>query len=137
MPTDATPAPNARLAAPGERKVKYFGKDLPPKCALRACWLTDDGQHYYCTDFTCNRHKYRRTKHDRYSRWQHLDPARAGAPAGRAPEPAPPPLAAAPAEPQGLWPLVPFKCPRCGGADLQMRLLQNRYECSACQFLWR
>lgn len=138
MPPDTAPAPETRLATMGERKVKYFGKDLPPKCALRSCWHTDDGQHYYCTDFACNRHKYRRTKHDRYSRWQHLDPTRAAAQAlqGKAP-PAMPPAGEAPAEPQGVWPLVPFRCPRCGSADIQMRLLQNRYECAGCQFLWR
>jgi hypothetical protein len=119
---------DARLVA--ERKVKYFGKELPPKCALRSCWLTDDGQHFYCTDFTCNRHKYRRTKHDRYSRYQHLDPH------ARAPRPQPAPAAEQP-PPQGLWPLVPFRCPACSSADIQMRLLQNRYECSACAFSWR
>ena len=113
--------PNARLAAAGGQKVKYFGRELPPKCALRTCWLSDDGLHYYCTDFTCNRHKYRRTKHDRYSRHAHLDPkARAD-----------------PVPQKGVWPLLPFTCPKCGGADIQMRLLQNRYECSGCQFLWR
>lgn len=34
-------------------------------------------------------------------------------------------------------PLVYFKCPKCASADIQMRLLQNRYECSGCQFVWR
>lgn len=136
MDSDAAPAnANARLALPGQGKVKFFGRELPPKCALRDCWLTDDGQHFYCTDFTCNRHKYRRTKHDRYSRYQHLDPAK---PHGAPPEPAPLPLPKAPVEEErGVWPLLHFRCPRCGSADIQMRILQNRYECSGCQFLWR
>lgn len=113
------PVTNARLSFSPGKRVKYFGRELPPKCALRDCWLSDDGEHYYCTDFTCNRHKYRRTKHDRYSRYQHRDPA----------------MRAQPVPVRG--PLVYFKCPKCASADIQMRLLQNRYECSGCQFVWR
>ena len=140
----ASAAANARLTLPGQGKVKFFGAELPPKCALRECWLTDDGQSFYCTDFTCNRHKYRRTKHDKYSRYAHLDPERAhrrpeslpiegrieGRLEGRA-------ATGGPAEEQGTWPLVPFRCPRCASADIQMRLLQNRYECQSCAYFWR
>jgi DNA-directed RNA polymerase subunit M/transcription elongation factor TFIIS len=131
-PPFGTPAANApappqratvQLPVAGvERRVKYFGSELPPKCALRNCWLSDDGKHYYCTDFTCNRHKYRRTKHDRYSRYAHRNPE------GRAVEPAPK---------EGLGPLLYFKCPQCASGDIQMRLLQNRYECAQCGHLWR
>lgn len=127
-------AANAHLALPGQGKVKFFGRELPPKCALRDCWLTDDGHTYYCTDFTCNRHKYRRTKHDRYSRHAHLDPARVQGP--RAELPLAQPRGAA-GEEGHVWPLLPFRCPRCASADLQMRLLQNRYECMGCAFQWR
>jgi len=127
-------------ALPGQRKVKYFGKELPPKCALRTCWLTDDGVHFYCVDFTCNRHKYRRTKHDRYSRYKHLDPQQMPRPSTNTTGPAPataPNAAAADQHPAHLWPLVHFRCPSCGSGDIQMRLLQNRYECADCAHTWR
>lgn len=104
-------------------KVKYFGAELPPKCELRGCFLTDDGSHYYCTDFTCNRHKYRRTKHNRYSRYSHLDPARERGENVEARN--------------GVGPLIYFKCPSCGSADIQMRILQNMYECGQCEYAWR
>lgn len=109
--------------------MKYFGKVLPPKCALRTCWLTDDSVHYYCVDFTCNLHKYRRTKHDRYSRYEHRDPERMARPA-RAAE-------GREATPRVPGPLVHFRCPQCASGDIQMRLLQNRYECNRCAFAWR
>lgn len=102
-------------------KVKYFGRTLPPKCAVRDCWLSDDGVHYYCTDFTCNRHLYRRSKHDRYSRFAHRDPG---------------PREAPQVERRGLWPLLYFRCPRCGSTDIQMRIVRNRYECAGCQHAW-
>lgn len=142
MEIDEAASANTRLTLPGQGKVKFFGRELPPKCALRDCWLTDDGATFYCTDFGCNRHKYRRTKHDRYSRFAHLDPARVRAQREASPRAsaaasataAPGVAAGAPAQ---VWPLVPFKCPQCGSADLQMRLLQNHYECLACAFVWR
>lgn len=141
METDTAAANNTRLALPGQGKVKFFGRELPPKCALRNCWLTDDGQHYYCTDFTCQRHKYRRTKHDRYSRYAHLDPTRAeqGPRTGESlpVEVRPAAAAGAGADPQGVWPLLHFRCPRCGSGDIQMRLLANRYECQGCAYFWR
>lgn len=125
---------NARLALPGQGKVKFFGCERPPKCALRDCWLTDDGHTFYCTDFSCNRHKHRRTKHDRYSRFAH----RSSAPPLPAPE-APRDVASSTSEPpsEGLWPLLHLRCPQCQSLDLQMRLLQNRYECMACAYSWR
>lgn len=113
-----------------QQKVKYFGTILPPKCEFHGCFLTDDGQHFYCTDFTCNKHKYRRTKHDRYSRYEHLDKSKAAAKAKVAAE-------QPPVEQKGFWPLVYFKCPRCQGRDIQMRVLRNRYECTSCEFIWK
>lgn len=105
--------------------MKYFGRVLPPKCSLRGCWLTDDGEHYYCTDFTCNRHLYRRTKHNRYSRFSHLDPEKAAKAGGQQ------------GEKLGTWPLIYFKCPKCFSPDIQMRIMKNLYECSKCQYSWR
>lgn len=109
-----------------EKKVKYFGKTLPPKCAVRDCWLSDDGLHYYCTDFTCNRHLYRRSKHDRYSRYAHRDPDARSASVPRA----------ANVERRGVWPLLYFRCPKCSSSDIQMRIVKNVYECASCQYAW-
>ncbi|MGQ0536712.1 MAG: hypothetical protein ACT4PT_11655 [Methanobacteriota archaeon] len=109
------------------QKVKYFGRILPPKCELRGCFLTDDGKHFYCTDFSCNRHLYRRSKHTRYSRHEHLDPERAQKQADEREvfdEP-------------GSWPLVYFHCPACSSKDIQMRFLANKYECLSCTYQWR
>lgn len=107
--------------------MKYFGKEIPPRCELHGCYLTDDGVHFYCTNFACNKHKHRRTKHTRYSRYAHLDGAKPHGP-GAAREP---PTAT------GVWPLVHFRCPACESRDIDMQVMRNRYVCRACDYVWR
>ena len=122
----------------GELKVKYFGRELPPRCELHGCYLTDDGEHFYCTNFACNKHKYRRTKHTKYSRYSHLDTAR---PHGTMPSRAasPPRRKDADMEPnkEALWPLVHYACPECKSRDIDMRLLEDKWACGSCKHEWK
>lgn len=126
-------APDPSRNAFGELKVKYFGRELPPRCELHKCYLTDDGVHFYCTNMACNKHKYRRTKHTKYSRYEHLDTTR---PHGTAPARfQKKPIDEVPDH--GVWPLIHFSCPSCRSRNIDMNVLDNKYECHACKYEWK
>ena len=116
----------------GEVKLKYFGRELPPRCELHKCYLTDDGEHFYCTNMACNKHKYRRTKHTKYSRYEHLDTAK-----GHGTAPPRVKVAKGPTPDHGIWPLVHFRCPDCRSRDIDMRILDNKYVCKSCTYEWK
>ena len=113
----------------GPVKLKYFGRELPPRCELHKCYLTDDGQHFYCTNMACNKHKHRRTKHTKWSRHEHLDTTKGHGTA--------PPRVKVEPQARGFWPLVHFRCPECRSTDIDMRVLENRYVCHACEYAWK
>lgn len=122
------------------RDLKYFGRILPPKCEFHACYETDDGVRFYCTNMACNLHKYRRSKHSRYARHEHLDPRKAEERSRqRGTEVVD--VVRARVESKvvhtGIWPLVHFKCPSCSSMDINMRILENRYTCNGCGFQWK
>lgn len=125
---------DARPANPfGPVKLKYFGRELPPRCELHKCYLTDDGRHFYCTNMGCDKHKYRRSKHTKYSRHAHLDTTKGHGTA-------PPRVRVAkdtPVPEIGVWPLVHFRCPGCRSRDIDMRILDNKYVCGACAMEWK
>lgn len=52
----------------GQKVDKYFGTQLPPVCARLGCYVTDDGQRYYCVNPACQKHKKRDTKHSKRGR---------------------------------------------------------------------
>lgn len=107
-------------------KTKYFGRAIPPACALRGCYLTDDNVTFYCKNSACDKHRARRTKHSRYGRHDHLNPDRATL--GNRPTPIPVDLAAAP--------IQYTKCPWCASHAISLRLLQNDHACANCGRTW-
>ncbi len=52
----------------GQRVDKYFGTKLPPVCSRLGCYLTDDGQRFYCVNPGCQKHRKRATKHSKVAK---------------------------------------------------------------------